>query len=130
MKARENTVDLVRHYYASIDTTKRMDEAILFFTEDARLRFANNELIAGREAIHDALSGILDSVNGIRHEIQGVWEDEEGAVIYEVDVTFIRKDDREVTIPGAVFCVMQDGHFREQRIYVDFAPLFAEMGSA
>ncbi len=88
LKASERTVDLVRRYYASIDKTKKMDEAILFFTEDATLYFANNEPVSGREAIHAAIIGILDSVEDIRHDVRGVWEDEEGTVIFEVDVTY------------------------------------------
>ena len=130
MKASEKTVDLVQRYYASIDATKRMDEAIDFFTEDATLHFANNEPISGREGIHAAISGILDSVEEIRHDVQGVWEDEEGTVIFEVDVTYFLKDESEVALSGAVFCEMEDGHFKEQRIYVDLAPLFAGMGAA
>ena len=130
VKASETTVDVVRRYYASIDTTKKMDEAIHFFTEDATLHFANNEPISGREAIHAAISGILDSVEAIRHDVQGVWEDEKGTVIFEVDVTYTLKDESEVALSGAVFCDMEDGRFREQRIYVDLAPLFAGMAAA
>ncbi len=129
-KASETTVDLVRRYYASIDATKKMDEAIHFFTEDATLHFANNEPISGHEAIHAAISGILDNVKDISHDVQGVWEDEEGTVIFEVDVTYILKDESEVALSGAVFCEMEDGHIQEQRIYVDLAPLFAGMGAA
>ena len=130
MKASEKTVDLIQRYYASIDTTKKMDEAIHFFTEDATLHFANNEPISEREAIHAAISGILDSVKAIRHDVRGIWEDEEGTVIFEVDVTYILKDGSEVALSGAVFCEMEDGHCREQRIYVDLAPLFAGMAAA
>ena len=61
MKASEKTVDLVQRYYASIDATKRMDEAIDFFTEDATLHFENKESIYGREGIHASISRILDS---------------------------------------------------------------------
>ena len=128
-KASETTVDLVRRYYASIDKTKKMDEAILFFTEDATLYFANNEPVSGREGIHAAISGILDSVEDIRHDVRGVWEDEEGTVIFEVDVTYFLKDEREVSLSGAVFCEMEDGHFKEQRIYADLAPLFAGLAA-
>ncbi len=129
LKASETTVDLVRRYYESIDKTKKMDDAILFFAEDATLHFANNEPVSGREAIHAAISGILDSVNDIRHDVRGVWEDEEGTVIFEVDVTYYLKNEIEVSLSGAVFCVMEDGHLQEQRIYADLTPLFAGLGA-
>ena len=79
--------------------------------------------------IHSSISGILDNVKDISHDVQGVWEDEEGTVIFEVDVTYILKDEREVALSGAVFCVMEDGHFQEQRIYADLTPLFAGLAA-
>lgn len=129
MRASEKTLDWLGHYYALVDA-ERMDESAVFFAEDARLRFANNEAIVGREGIDATLRALVDSLDGIRHDIKNVWEEEEGVVIYEVDVTYTRKDGGVVTCPGVVVCVVEDELFREQRIYVDITPVFAGMGAA
>ncbi len=129
MIASEKTLDWLGHYYALVDA-ERMEESATFFAEDARLLFANNETIVGRDGIDATLRGLVESLDGIRHDIKGVWEEEGGVLIYEVDVTYTRKDGGVVTCPGAVASLVEDELFQEQRIYVDITPVFAGMGAA
>lgn len=129
MMASEETFDWLRRYYSLVDA-ERMDESATFFAEDAKLRFANNEPIVGREGIDATLRGLVESLDGIRHDLKDAWEEEAGVLIYEVDVTYTRKDGGVVTCHGAVVSEVEDELFQEQRIYVDITPVFADMGAA
>jgi ketosteroid isomerase-like protein len=111
----------VREYYALLDAG-RVDDAVRFFTEDASVRIANSMPIAGREAIGKVLGGALRGFAGIRHDVRSVWEPDAATLIYEVDVTYYRKDGSTVSITGACVCQMRDGACAAQRIYADLSP--------
>lgn len=129
MNASPETLDWLGRYYALVDAG-RMEESSKFFAEDARLRFANNDPVVGRGRILGVLAALVDSLDGISHDLKGVWEEEDGVLVYEVDVTYARRDGGAVTCPGAVFCKVEGETFLEQRIYVDITPVFAGTGAA
>lgn len=122
--ASETTSAWLSSYYKLVDA-KNVNEFVRFFSRDAQLLFANNEPVVGRENIRAALGALLDSVAGIHHEIKRQWESSAGVLIYEVKVTYTRKEGHAVVIPGAVFCSVRDGLFTEQHIYMDLTPVYA-----
>ena len=96
------------------------------FAEDARMVFANADPLEGRDAIREALTGLLGSVDGIRHVLHTAWQVEDDLVAFECDVIYTRKDGKEVAVRGGCFFVFgEDGLCREQRITVDTSPVFA-----
>lgn len=119
----DKTLGLIKQYYALLDSNQ-LDESMKYFAEDAVLKF-NSETINGREEIGSALGGILNSVNGIRHNLTGVWEVEENLVFLECDVIYTRKDNKEIVVKAAATNVIENGIIKEQRIYVDLSPVFA-----
>lgn len=123
MPASEKTVKFLRDYYDLVDAGK-VDEFMEFFAEDARLVYANNPPFEGRAAIREGLSQVLSSIAGIKHELRGIWDLADDMVLFEVDVTFSRKDGQDVQVPGAAICELRDGVMVEQRAYVDVMPVF------
>lgn len=123
MKASEATREWLGRYYAAVDA-KDVERALDFFAPDARLRLGGGEAVHGREAIGRMLEGGLRSVEGTRHELEGVWEEDGGLVLFEVRVVYRLQDGRTLTIPGAGVCAVSEGRFTEQRLYADLSPVF------
>ena len=125
MKANDRNQTWLRNYYRHIDAMDT-DAYMAMFTEDARMIFANGDPLEGRDAIRQALTGLLGSVDGIRHILHDTWQVEDDLVAFECDVVYSRKDGKEVTVRGGCFFTFtDDGPCREQRIYVDVSPVFA-----
>ncbi len=126
MNVNEKSQTWLQEYYRHIDAMET-DAYMSMFAEDARMIFANGDPLEGRDAIRQALTGLLGSVDGIRHILHNAWQVEDDLVGFECDVVYNRKDGKEVTIRGGCFFVLpQDGLCREQRIYVDTSPVFAD----
>ncbi len=62
-------------------------------------------------------------VKGVRHQLLTVLEDDDGTLACELNITYVKHDGTEVTLPGALFARVQNGRFVEQRAYVDQGPL-------
>ncbi|WP_156755220.1 nuclear transport factor 2 family protein [Actinokineospora pegani] len=113
-------------YYAHVDAMNH-DAYLAMYTADARLVLANAEPVRGKDAIAEVLGGLLGSLGGIKHTLRDAWEEDGGLVIFECDVVYTRKDQREVTVRGAAFLVVNDeGLCSDSRIFVDISPVFAD----
>lgn len=123
MEASEATREWLGRYYAAVDA-KDVEEALEFFAPDARLRLGGGEPVHGREAIGRMLGAGLAAVDSTHHELKGIWEEEGGLVLFEVDVLYRLRDGRRLTIPGAAVCTVSQGRFTEQRLYADLSPIF------
>lgn len=95
-----------------------------YFTHDAHFRFGNAPTLTGRDAIASSIEGFFSNLDGLRHEILDVWEQDD-VVISEVEVTYTRKDGSEVHLPAATIARCKDGLMSDYRIYMDINPLFA-----
>lgn len=125
MLATEKNQAWLRDYYRAIDAMET-EAYMAMFAEDARMVFANADPLEGRDAIREALTGLLAGVDGIRHVLHTAWQVEDDLVAFECDVIYTRKDGKEVTVRGGCFFVFgEDGLCREQRITVDTSPVFA-----
>ena len=116
--------DWLDSYYRDVDAM-RVDELLEYFAPDAKLSFANYPPALGRDGIRAALGGVLGAIAGIRHDIKTLWEAPDGTIVFEVDVTYSRRDGRDVTVPGCAVSLVRDGQFVTQSIYVDLTPVFA-----
>lgn len=118
---RSNT--MVRDLFQKLD---RMDADGFaeFLTEDARFRFGNADVVTGRGAIRDAVTGFFGSIASLRHDIDRVWITPE-AIACDGSVTYGRHDGKKITLPFADVFAMRGDRIAEYLIYIDIAPLYA-----
>jgi hypothetical protein len=66
------------------------------FAEDGTFRFGNDQPAVGRQQIEKSVSAFFSTIQGLRHEITGVWSGTwEGGTVTSVEaqVTYTRKDE-------------------------------------
>jgi hypothetical protein len=98
---------------------------IPLFAENARVVFGNSEPMVGIDEIRPGLTAFFATIAGLRHEIVNEWN-VDGETIFELQVTYDRKDGRQVTIPCVtIFHTDQAGEIDDYRVYFDMAPIYA-----
>ena len=95
-----------------------------YLSADCLLRFGNADEVHGREAIEAAIAGFFTTIKGLSHEIVGEWEHDQTTVI-QFETTYIRLDDRQVTVPAVTIYRRGEELIDDYRIYVDLAPVYA-----
>jgi ketosteroid isomerase-like protein len=96
-----------------------------FFTEDGAFRFGNAPPVVGRAAIEAAVAGFFGSIRSCRHRLLRFWE-ADGRCAMDGEVTYLRLDGRELTLPFANVFVLREGRIAQYLVFVDLAPLFAD----
>jgi ketosteroid isomerase-like protein len=95
---------------------------------DAVMRFGNADPVQGRDRCRDALAGFYAQIDGLHHEVIEQWE-HGASTIVEANVTYMRQDGREVTVPAVTIYRTDDQDLiSDYRVYIDLAPVFAELG--
>ncbi len=117
MRARPSTVQWLRSYYEAIDGL-RFDEVSEFLHEDCRCQYPTGAVLTGRERFIQWGRRDLGALQGIRHELKDAWEEGE-QLIFELEVTYWRKDGQKIVRPGAGIFVLDNGRIRRQRLFVD-----------
>ena len=96
-----------------------------YLADDAVFRFASADEVVGKGNIEQTLGAFYDSVKALRHERHGLWESDDGTVVW-ADVTYTKHDDSQVTVPVVTIFRRNDaGLIVDYRIFMDAAPLFA-----
>ncbi|HJR45069.1 MAG TPA: nuclear transport factor 2 family protein [Actinomycetota bacterium] len=113
----------MKELYAVVDTLDARGFAG-FFEPDGRMRFGNAPTLTGREEIASSIEQFFAGLQGLRHEILDVWE-EDDVVIGEVEATYTRTDGSEVILPAVTIGRCNGDLLRDYRIYMDINPLFA-----
>lgn len=119
MKASAATTEWLHGYYAAIDGG-RYHEVAAYLHEDCRSVYATGRVDVGRERIVARMETALGLLERIRHELKNAWEDD-GEVIFELEVSYWRRDGETSSRPGMGIFVLQDGLIREQRLFVNDA---------
>ena len=89
------------------------------------MRIGNADPVHGRDGCRDALSALGTRIRGLRHELVEHWEHGE-ATIVEANVTCIRMDGREVSLPVVtIYRTDANDLISDYRVYTDVAPVFA-----
>lgn len=117
MRAAKGTVGWLGAYYAALDSGNT-DELKDFLHPDCRSHYATGTTDIGRSQILERTAKALERLAGIRHVIEHVWEDGD-MVIFELEVTYRRRDGTRISRPGMGIFVRQDGLIREQRLFVN-----------
>jgi ketosteroid isomerase-like protein len=117
MKASEQKLRWLSDYYAALDAG-RYGEVAGCFTPDVRTLYPMGIEVVGRDALMTQTERSLGALERIRHEIVNVWE-EDDELVFELDVTYWRRDGGVLTRRGMAIFVLDDGLIAEQRLFVD-----------
>jgi ketosteroid isomerase-like protein len=113
----------VAQTFADIDSFDPQ-KFVAHLTPDVTFRFANAESVSGRPAVADAVSGFYGTIGGMTHHIREIYEFGD-TVVAKIDVEYVRKDGKHVTVPNADILVYQGDLVRDWQIYIDVSPVFA-----
>jgi ketosteroid isomerase-like protein len=127
MRANQSTIQFLTDYYAAMEAkdTKRYSA---YYTDDMTATFANAPRLEGAHAFVTTLSGLLEQVESVHHDVLTAWEEDDGVLIFECVATWTLRDGRSLTIPACSVCRVVDGKFKDQQFYVDNTPLFDALG--
>jgi ketosteroid isomerase-like protein len=109
--------------FAAIDSFDP-ERFVARLTPEAKFRFANADPVTGRAAIKEAVTGFFATIGGLTHHIKNVWEFGD-TVIAQIDVEYLRKDGKSVTVPNADILIFDGDLVRDWQIYIDVAPVYA-----
>jgi ketosteroid isomerase-like protein len=115
--------------FAKVDA-RDADQFADCFTEDGTFRFGNLPPVHGRSEIRDFISGFFDSIGGISHRFENCWSIGEEQAFCSGEVTYVRKDGSELTVPWATVSRFETGRLSEYLAYVDPSQLFAPAEAA
>ena len=111
--------------FADIDTMEP-DAFARYLAEDVTMRFGNAPELRGRDACRRAWADFCDLVDGVHHDVVEVWEVDE-TTIAQTDVTYTRKDGRDVTVPVVtIYRTGDDDLIADYRVFLDLTPVFAD----
>jgi ketosteroid isomerase-like protein len=109
--------------FAAIDSFDP-ERFVANLTPDVRFRFANADPVTGRAAVEEAVGGFFATIAGLTHHIKNIWEFGD-TVIAQIDVEYLRKDGKSVTVPNADILIFDGDLVRDWQIYIDVAPVYA-----
>ena len=117
-----NGRELAINVFSKVDAMKP-EEFAAFLTADGGFTFGNWPTARGREAVAKVVGDFFTGIDGISHDIQGVWKDGDTVVI-RLGVTYNKKDGTSITLPCANIWKIKGGEIADYRIYMDVNPVF------
>jgi ketosteroid isomerase-like protein len=115
----------VHNYFQTVDTLDA-NAIAAHFTEDGKFRFSNQPPAIGKQAIRDALAQFFSTIEAMHHENTGLWLGDDGnSAVYEVDVTYTRKDGTQITLPCASILRSRDDKVYDFRMNMDISPVYS-----
>jgi hypothetical protein len=118
MTAPAEIVDWLRGYYAAMDAG-RFDEIAARLHPECRCAYATGHVDVGRDTIIRRSERALGALQGISHDLRGVWLQND-ELIFELSVTYRRRDGTAIVRPGmGIFVLDEHRLIREQRLFVD-----------
>ncbi|NTZ64080.1 nuclear transport factor 2 family protein [Agrobacterium tumefaciens] len=118
-----NAGELAKAVFAAVDAL-RPEAFAEFLTEDGTFTFGNWPSAHGRAAAAKIVSDFFAGINGISHDISGVWEEDE-TVIVRLAVTYELKNGSSITLPCANIWKIEGDKIQDYCIYMDVNPVFA-----
>jgi ketosteroid isomerase-like protein len=100
------------------------DKFVSHLTEDVVFRFGNAEPAVGRAAVKEAVAGFFTTIDGLKHHILKLYDNGDTTVA-RIDVEYLRKDGKSVTVPNADILEFDGDLVRNWQIYIDVAPIFS-----
>jgi hypothetical protein len=108
-----------------LDDVDRMDAPAFasHLANDCVLRFGNADEVRGRDAIEEAMTGFLTTINGLQHQVVREYRADDTTIL-ELSVTYTRRDEARVTIPVVTVYRRGDSAIDQYRVYLDLAPVY------
>jgi limonene-1,2-epoxide hydrolase len=95
------------------------------FAENGRVVFGNAQPMVGIDEIRSGITAFFATIAGLHHEIVNEWNVGADA-IFELKVTYDRKDGQQVTIPClTIFHTDEADEIDDYRVYFDVAPIYS-----
>lgn len=114
----------VHNYFKTVDTLDA-DAIVAHFTDDSSFRFSNQPAAIGKQAVRDSLAQFFATIQAMHHEKAGLWLGEDGnSAVWEADVTYIRKNGTQVTLPCASILRSHHDKIYDFRMNMDISPVY------
>ncbi len=91
-------------------------------TTDVKFRFSNNDLWTGREAVVNGLNYLFSRINGLRHDVVGIYSKGEGYAV-EAIANYTMKDGKIISLPAVSVLKYKGDMIEDYRIYMDISPV-------
>jgi ketosteroid isomerase-like protein len=116
----------IRELFATLDGGDT-EATLRFMSEDVAFRFGSAEPSVGTAAMAANSAAMAGVVAAMSHEVLAMWTtgEPDPAVICEMNVTYRRHDDSEITLPCVNVFRLREGRIADYRIYMDVNPVFA-----
>lgn len=110
-------------YYAAADSLD-VEQLLVRHTEDTVCNFANLPTVRGKQALHQALSGLWSAFKGMSHAITGAWSVNDGRVgIVESVVTYTRHDGTTLDVKSCSVLRRAGTLISDVRVHADLSGL-------
>ncbi|MES0881237.1 nuclear transport factor 2 family protein [Roseibium sp. SCP14] len=113
--------NLISSLYSAVDAldAKAVGRHV---TQDVTFRLGNFDQITGRQAFIDGNATFFETINGMQHEISGIWQ-QDRTLICEGQVRYTRRDETELTVSFAGIFTLDQNLISDYRVYVDISEL-------
>ena len=91
-------------------------------TTDVKFRFSNNDVWTGREAVVSGLNYLFSKINGLKHDIKGIYVQGEGYAV-EAIANYTMKDGKNISLPVVSVLKYRGNGIEDYRIYMDISPV-------
>ena len=117
----ETRHDMIASLYSAVDALDA-NSVGKHVTENVVFRLGNFDQITGRQAFIDGNARFFETINGMQHEISGIWQQDQ-TLICEGQVRYTRKDETELTVSFAGIFTLDQDLISDYRVYVDMSDL-------
>jgi limonene-1,2-epoxide hydrolase len=117
-------VDIVKKMFLAGEAMN-VNNFAKFYTDECHYQFGNFPVARTPQEIIDASAGFIEKCEGLHHSIKNIWETDDGALICQMEVTYVGHDGRVHTLPCCNTFKFEDDKVKELRIYMDINPLFS-----
>lgn len=112
----------IKELFQSVDN-RDVNAFLGFLSDDVRFRFGNAPPVDGKANVGNLVSGFLESVKSLRHDVVEIWQKQDVVVCHGV-VTYTRKDSSTLSVPFANIFKLAGVSIREYLIFVDISELY------
>ena len=119
-----SNIDTIK-YLIKLFEAMKVDELLIYFTDDAEYCFANYPAAIGKEVIEATIKASpLGQIKPIAFNIEYI-QGKDDVVICELEVSYTRPDGSALTLPCLDVFRMAGDKIRSMRVYMDPSPLLA-----
>ncbi|WP_410604708.1 nuclear transport factor 2 family protein [Amycolatopsis sp. lyj-90] len=118
--------DWLRDFYREVDKGN-IDSFPAYCAADVMFLRGGAPPVRGLVEVMEAQRAFLSTIRSLSHEFVNVFTDGDTSVL-EATVTYTRLDGRAVEVPSVTILHRTGGLVDSIRVYLDIAPVYAEVG--